>query len=125
MIKGKDFTEILWKCQKKYEERKLKLNSCSHDIHVFMPARRQFSVQTGVSGGKQCGEHYWTLKLLYATQGQTTGEKRKDMKKKVERKEKRNLCDKSCSDGEKKKQHILFWLNLKLSKRDNSRVISI
>lgn len=25
-----------------------KLNSCSHDIHVFMPARRQFSVQTGI-----------------------------------------------------------------------------
>lgn len=25
-----------------------KLNSCCHDIHVFMPARRQFSVQTGV-----------------------------------------------------------------------------
>lgn len=56
MTKGKDFTEILWKFQKKYEEGKLKLNSCSHDIHVFMPAGRQFSVQTGVSGGKQCGD---------------------------------------------------------------------
>lgn len=90
----KDFTEILWKFQKKYEERKLKLSSCSHDIHVFMPARRQFSVQTG----KTVRGHYWTLKLLYATQGQ----EKKRREQKVERKEKRNLCDKSCSDGEKK-----------------------
>lgn len=26
-----------------------KLNSCCHDIHVFVPARRQFSVQTGAA----------------------------------------------------------------------------
>lgn len=28
--------------------RTRKSNSCCHDIRVFMPARRQFSVQTGV-----------------------------------------------------------------------------
>ncbi len=46
------FLEI-WGNDKKVmkKENKGKLNSCCHDIHVFMPARRQFSVQ-GVSSGK-------------------------------------------------------------------------
>lgn len=38
-----EMTRKLWKT-----ENMRKLNSCCHDIHVFMPARRQFSVQTGV-----------------------------------------------------------------------------
>lgn len=51
--------------------------------------------------------HYWTLKLLYAAQGQATGEKRKDMKKKVERKEKRNLT-KAVLTGRKKATHVVL-----------------
>lgn len=73
-----------------------KLNSCCHDIHVFMPARRQFSVQTGVIWKGVRGIRLDTETAECHRRTDILGGKKQKKQKEIKRKEKK--------EGEKKKE---------------------
>lgn len=110
----------------KKKESKGKLNSCCHDIHVFMPARRQFSVQTGVVWKGVIGILLDTeTAKCHMCQNNKKGRKKK--KEKKERKDKETFLINAPFFQKKATHFRSVKKNHKLSRkeRERSRVLGI